>query len=101
MVLNYLGDFYPNQSVPMDVLGRKVAMLLALISGQRIQTLAKIKIDHIIISSKAIQIFVSEEMKTTSPKGVQPCLHIPFFSWRTTDMCGFNLVVLHTADIRT
>lgn len=60
-------------------LAQKVATLLALTSAQRIQTLARIRVQNIIINPEGIEIFIPDPIKTTSPRSFQPHIKIPFF----------------------
>lgn len=83
-MLDYLQSHFPNDDLPLKRLSCKLVTLLALdnkqqTTGQRIQTLSKIKVQNIIISPEGIKILIPEEIKSTSARLEQPCLHLPFF----------------------
>lgn len=77
-VLKALHTWYPNESL-LDNLSIKLALLLALVTVQRVQTLNKISITNIIINSTEIQIRVPDSTRTSAPNRFQPLLSIPFF----------------------
>ncbi|KAB0791236.1 hypothetical protein PPYR_03036 [Photinus pyralis] len=54
-------------------------MLLALATGQRVQTLASIEINNIRRLSDKIEIPISKRIKTSRVKRIQPTLILPFF----------------------
>lgn len=79
LVLNYLEKFFPHSSIPLSELSKKILMLLMLITGHRLQTIALIKTDSIIIGPDEIQIFITDRIKTSGTRAEQPVLHIPYF----------------------
>lgn len=79
MVLRYLGDLPNDDSLSLERLTRKLATLLALCSAHRIQTLARIKVENIIISLEKIQIPIDEHLKNSGVGIHQPCIQLPFF----------------------
>lgn len=78
-VLEYLKTLYPNETISLEKLSLKLVALIALSTGQRMQTLSKISLENIIVSSEQIQIKISERVKTSKIHKNQPCLVIPFF----------------------
>ena len=48
LMLNYLENFHPNEDLCLSYLTYKLAMLLALASAQRVQTLHAIKVHNIL-----------------------------------------------------
>lgn len=82
VVLNHLETKTPNENLDLMALTRKTVTLLALISGHRLQTLARIRVDNILISPSGIQILISDQIKTTNTNNEQPCLQIPYFRHR-------------------
>lgn len=80
VVLNYLSNLYPNESLNLEMLSKKLVSLLALVTAHRVQTLSLIQLKNIIVYSDYIIILISESIKTTRPNGHQPILKIPFYN---------------------
>ena len=78
-VLNYIEKLYPLEQLKLKDITEKVATLLALTTGQRLQTLALINIENIAVSNSGISIKITERIKTTKPGGFQPELILPFY----------------------
>lgn len=79
IVLDYFRDLPKNEELSLGSLARKVVVLLALVTGQRIQTLHLIRTENVKISSSIISILIPDQIKTSAPKRFQPCLTIPYF----------------------
>lgn len=80
-VLDLLGKWYPNSQLTLEKLTQKVAILLTLTTGQRIQTISKIKIENISgIIDNRIRISIPDRIKTTSRNRPNPLLELPIFS---------------------
>lgn len=62
-VLNYLQSLFPLESLSLRLLSYKLVMLLALCTGQRIQTLHCITLDNIEISDVALKIRIKTLLK--------------------------------------
>nr|CAI5855651.1 unnamed protein product [Callosobruchus analis] len=73
---NYTWD--PQQLSLKELFG-KLATLLALLTGNRIQTIALIRVSNINESKDGIQILITEKIKTSSRNRVQPCLQLPYY----------------------
>jgi len=63
IVLNFLGNYYPNEDLSLRVLSHKCATLLALSSMQRIQTLASINIKDIQLFDCSIFVTIKKMLK--------------------------------------
>lgn len=74
-VISRLASIYPYDSCSLSVLTRKLVLLLALATGQRVQTLSLLKISQISLTDKLI-IRISDRIKTSAPGRPQP-----FFSF--------------------
>lgn len=74
VVLSMLENRYPNESLSLLQLSKKTVTLLALVTGHRLQTLARIRVENITFSDKGLQIFIVDQLKTTKPGKEQPCL---------------------------
>lgn len=76
-LLSYLEKLYPYDGISLGLISIKLATLLVLITGHRIQTIAAIKINNIIESQSGFQIFISDKIKTSGVNRCQPCLQVP------------------------
>nr|CAH7763409.1 unnamed protein product [Callosobruchus chinensis] len=57
----------------------KLVTLLALITGHRLQTLTSIRLQNIVRFPDRLEIRISDRIKTSSSKSLQPFLVIPYF----------------------
>lgn len=96
VVLSHLETLYPNENLSLDSLSKKFVTLLALITAQRVQTLAVIKLKDIVISENEAKIFISSKIKTSSTNNAQPVLKIPEFS-NKKELCVFSILKLYLA----
>lgn len=78
IVLNYLRTQI-NESLSLEQLSYKLAMLLALVSAQRVQTLSLIELEEIHSSSRGVQIFIRDHIKTSGLNRNQPVISLPFY----------------------
>lgn len=78
-VLEYLGGFFPLCSLNLLDLSYKLVTLMALITSQRIQTLAVLKLTDIIKDGDGFKIVTQAFLKTSSQNRPQPVLRIPRF----------------------
>lgn len=78
LVLNYLTNYYPNDSITLKDLSLKTVTLLALASAQRMQTLSLIKIKDIAYDSDKIIIKIEDLIKTSRPGAYQPLIMLPY-----------------------
>lgn len=79
LVLNNIKKLGENEDLPLLRLSGKLAILLALATGQRIQTLSLIRVENIIFSEEGSRIYIPDRIKTTGVKSYQPCLELPNF----------------------
>ncbi len=75
----------------LQELSRKLVTLLCLITGHRLQTIAKIKLSNFIYGEDAIQILIADPIKTSGRNQLQPTLHIPFFKEKRFLCCASAL----------
>lgn len=102
IVLDYLSSLYPNEELTLEKLSKKCVMLLALVTGHRMQTLSKIKTDNIFYLQKQIIVKISDLIKTSKPGSNQPTLHLPYFENRMP-ICPANTLKCYinkTKDLR-
>lgn len=79
-VLDFIGNWYPNNNLPLDKLTKKLATLVALCTAHRVQTLSVIKVEDIVISQNQIIIRISDIIKTSAAGREQPTLLLPYFN---------------------
>lgn len=79
IVLYYLKK-RPSESLSLEDLTKKLVTLIALITGQRMQTLALIDVRNIRESVQSIEIKVPDTIKTSGPNKSQPALTLPFYN---------------------
>lgn len=79
-VLDTLGTWYPNEAASLEHLSKKCAMLLALTTAHRVQTLSKINLHNITVSDSQIEIKIPDLIKTSRLRQKQPILYLPFFT---------------------
>lgn len=80
IVLNYLAQWYPNETLKLEQISKKLATLLALVTAHRAQTLTKIKLSNVNVLPTKILINITDLIKTSRPGSTQPTLCIPFFN---------------------
>lgn len=81
----------------------RLSTLLALATGQRVQTLSLIKCLNIKELNSGIKIYIPEPIKTSGPNRKQPCLDLPNFS-EDPSLCVASLVRQYlklTKDLRS
>lgn len=79
IVLDYLNNVN-NDSASLELLTKKLTMLLALSSGQRTQTLSLIKVCDIKSFNDKIIITITSIIKTSGIGRAQPVIALPFFT---------------------
>lgn len=79
IVLNYVANWFPNRSVSLDKITKKVCVLLAICTAHRVQTLSLIKVSNIVKGADSLQIPISDIIKTSGVGRDQPVLILPYF----------------------
>ena len=64
IVIEHISHWPPNEELPLKNLTKKLVTLLALATGQRVQTLAAIKLPNITECDNAISITITDKLKT-------------------------------------
>lgn len=102
LVLNLISNWYPNNEINLEKLTKKVVILLALCTAQRVQTLSLIKLENIHTLSNGITIAIRDIIKTSTPSSDQPVLFLPFFSENLSICPATTLLdyLNHTTNIR-
>lgn len=78
LVLDYLRSL-ENNKLSLENLSYKLAMLLALSTGQRVQTISVIELANIRKCNDGIEIKITQRIKTSSLNRPQPVLSLPFY----------------------
>lgn len=78
-VLDLFLKWPENNQLSLKQLTMKSCGLLAILSGQRVQTLSLISLSDIRINENTIEIYVKETIKTSRPGTVQPNIVLPAF----------------------
>lgn len=79
IVLTYLSSLGSNRNLSLEHLTLKLAMLLALVTAHRVQTLQLILTQNITITEEGVSIKIPQRIKTSGPNKYQPHLSFPFF----------------------
>nr|CAI5850333.1 unnamed protein product [Callosobruchus analis] len=69
----------PNSDISLENLTKKLAVLLALCTGQRVQTLSSIETLNIVTIGDRIEIKIPKRLKTSGKNKPQPTLILPFY----------------------
>ena len=89
IVLLFLGNFYPNEEIPLEYLTYKLVTLFALITAQRAQTLHKIKLNQIIFGNNCAYITINDLLKHNKPGNLKNCYEIRRYS-KDPKICVFE-----------
>lgn len=73
-------------------------MLLALTTGQRVQTLALIELENIRTTSQGIEIKISKRVKTSGVNKFQPLLVLPFYQ-DDSNICVASTMLLFYIEV--
>lgn len=94
IVLDKLAHKYPNRELSLEQLTKKCAMLLALTTAHRMQTLSKIDVRNIEETDSQINIKITDLIKTSRPGHNQPTLYLPFFRQKP-EICPANTLLAY------
>lgn len=86
-ILLYLESLGSNDNLILRTHSKKLAALMALCSGQRVQTLSSINLDEIKFYEDRVIINVKARLKTSKP-GIPTCIEFPVYS--DVRLCVFN-----------
>ncbi|XP_066587638.1 uncharacterized protein [Prorops nasuta] len=92
LVLNFVRKWFPLDMLSIQDLTQRTVMLLALVSGHRVQTLAAIKINNILLNEDNIIIRITDIVKTSGPGKLQPAFVLPWFK-ENPEICVANSLV--------
>ncbi|XP_043481179.1 uncharacterized protein LOC122512464 isoform X1 [Leptopilina heterotoma] len=80
IVLDFISKWGPNSDLNLGKLSSKIAILLALVTGHRLQTLISIDIRNIKESDNGIEIKIPDQIKTSKINRPQPTLFLPYYT---------------------
>lgn len=92
IVLNYLEKLYPLENLSLKDLTRKTAMLLALCTAHRAQTLTNINIHNIVKKTGRLEIRIPDIIKTSRPGRFQPLIIITAFN-KKPELCLMRSII--------
>lgn len=102
-LLTYLRSLFPLDTLSFQSLSAKLATLLLLSTGQRMQTIHSIVLDNIISTPSGFTILITNRIKTSGIKSKQPCLNIPYFK-EDNSLCVASVLKFYinkTKNLRT
>ena len=79
-VIDHFKTKEQNEDLSLKELSKKLVTLLALATGQRMQTISLIKLQNICNLGDRIKIYIPDKIKTTRKNALQPCLDLPFLN---------------------
>lgn len=79
IVLNNVSNWLPNRDLSRDKITKKLVILLAICTAQRVQTFSLIKLENISINQNGINIAIKDIIKTSAVGRDQPTLFLPYF----------------------
>jgi integrase len=89
-VIANLATLYPYDKLPLKTVSKKLVLLLALGTGQRVQTLASLRLSQVSLTDKLVIRF-PDRIKTSAPGRPQP-----FFSFSpfegNENICIYNII---------
>jgi len=102
-VLKYMAAIHPLKNFKLKEVSEELATLLALTTAHRLQTLALIQVDNIVITDSSINIKIPDRIKTSGVNSFQPELTLPFFK-ENPSLCVASAVLEYleiTKDLRS
>lgn len=79
LVLEFMKENWTLAKISLKHLSLKLVMLLALVTGQRGQTLLLIDIKNMRVTSNAVEFAIPDPVKTSGPGKTQPVLTLPIY----------------------
>lgn len=78
-VIEYLENIKPLEKLSLEILTKKLTMLLMLATGHRLKTLSLLKISKTTKGEKGFVLKVADIIKTSKPGAAQPFFKFPYF----------------------
>ena len=95
VVIDYISKNYVNTDISLTKLTKKLITLLALITGQRVEALSKIKVKNIFYEADIVKIHINDHLKTSGLNKLQPVLKIPLFQEMKEEVCAFTALKIY------
>ncbi|VEN62193.1 unnamed protein product [Callosobruchus maculatus] len=99
-VLLMLEKLHPLNSLDLKKLTIKLTLLLALCTAQRVQTLSKIRLPNIRSTEQGVKVTITDLIKTSAPKKMQPELTFPFFKEKP-ELCAATALLYYVDRTKT
>lgn len=80
IVLNHIANWHPNRELSREKITKKLVILFAICTAQRVQTISLIKLENITISLNGISIAIKDIIKTSVAGREQPTLFLPYYT---------------------
>ena len=93
IVLNHIKQWFPHETLELKLLSFKLVFLLAILSGQRVQTISSICTKNVIFNGNRCSILIDNLLKT-SRKGVQ-LGPIELVSYNQENLCIINILKIY------
>lgn len=103
VVLHYLTSLGRNSDLPLLLLSKKLATLIALGTGHRLQTIHAIKVIDMDFGENGVKIYITDLLKTSKLNTDQPCLELHYFT-DSPNLCVVSALLSYierTADLRS
>jgi site-specific recombinase XerD len=91
IVLDHIAEWYPNTTISLEKITKKLVVLLALCTAHRVQTISLIKIHNIHLCPNGVKIIISDIIKTSAAGREQPILFLPYFEEKT-NICAATVL---------
>ena len=102
IVLEYMSHNWPLQGITLKELTFKLVMLVALVTGQRGQSIHLMSIRNMIVKEDSVEFIIQELTKTSAPGKAQPLLVLPMYK-PDVNLCvvaTLNEYIVRTAQLR-
>ncbi|CAL8110304.1 unnamed protein product [Orchesella dallaii] len=102
LLLNLFRSWPSNENLSLKQLSHKTVALLAILSGQRVQTLSLIELEQVVVNGSVMNILIPHAVKTSKPGVTQPSIVLAKYSL-DTNLCPVEAVTCYinlTREIR-
>lgn len=103
IVLSFIKNNWPRKNLELKELTLKLVILIALVSGQRGQSIHLMKLENMIVKSDSVEFRIRDQVKTSAPGKTQPVIVLPIYKI-DLDLCvaaTLSDYVIRTAQFRS